>query len=49
MQCKKMGISDLSSEIRLMDILVFSIFLYARETWTLMVELRRRIQAMEMR
>ena len=29
--------------------LVISIFLYARESWTLTAELQRRIQAMEMR
>ena len=40
---------SLSSKIRLMRILVKSIFLYACESWTLTAELRRRIQAMEMR
>ena len=39
---------SLSSKIRLMRPLVTSIFLYARESWTLTAELRRRIQAMEM-
>ena len=40
---------SLSSKIRLMRSLVTSIFLYACESWTLTVHLRRRIQAMEMR
>ena len=40
---------SLSSKIRLMRSLVISIFLYAYESWTLTVELQRRIQAMEMR
>ena len=40
---------SLSSEIRLMRSLVTSIFLYARESWTLTAELQRRIQATEMR
>ncbi|WP_419585718.1 hypothetical protein, partial [Thiolapillus sp.] len=35
--------------IRLMRSLVTSIFLYACESWTLTVELQRRIQAVEMR
>ena len=39
----------LSSKIRLMRSLVTSIFLYACESWTLTVELQRRIQAIEMR
>ena len=39
----------LNSKIRLMRSLVISIFLYARESWTLTAELQRRIQAMEMR
>ena len=34
---------------RLMRSLVTSIFLYARESWALTAELRRRIRAMEMR
>ena len=38
---------SLSSKIRLM--LVTSIFLYACESWTLTAELKRRIQAVEMR
>ena len=38
---------SLSSKIRLMHSLVTSIFLYACESWTLTVELQRRIQAME--
>ena len=40
---------SLSSKIGLMRSLVTSIFLYARESWTLTAELQRRIQAMEMR
>ena len=40
---------SLSSKIRLMRSLVTSIFLYACESWTLTVELQRRIQAIEMR
>ena len=40
---------SLSSKIRLMRSLVTSIFLYARESWTLTAELQRRMQAMEMR
>ena len=40
---------SLSSKIRLIRSLVTSIFLYACEPWTLTAELRRRIQAMEMR
>ena len=38
-----------SSKTRLMRSFVTSIFLYACESWTLTVELQRRIQAMEMR
>ena len=40
---------SLSSRIQLIHSLVTSIFLYACESWTLTAELRRRIQAMEMR
>ena len=40
---------SLSSKTRLMRSLVTSIFLYACESWTLTEELKRRIQAMEMR
>ena len=40
---------SLSSKVRLMRSLVTSIFLYACESWILTAELRRRIQAMEMR
>ena len=40
---------SLSSKIRLMHSLVISIFLHACESWTLTAELKRRIQAMEMR
>ena len=39
----------LSSEIQLMCSLVTSIFLYACESWTLIAQLQRRMQAMEMR
>ena len=39
----------LSSKIRLMRSLVTPIFLYACESWTLTAELKRRLQAMEMR
>ena len=39
----------LNSKIRLMRSLVISIFLYACESWTLTVDLERRIQALEMR
>ena len=40
---------SLSSKIRQMRFLVTSIFLYACESWTLTVELQRKIQAMETR
>ena len=40
---------SLGSKIRLMRSLVTSIFLYACESWTLTAELKRRMQAMEMR
>ena len=40
---------SVSSNIRLMHSLNTSIFLYACESWTLTAELKRRIQAMEMR
>ena len=40
---------SLRSKIRLMRSLVTSIFLYVCESWTLIAELQRRIQAMEMR
>ena len=40
---------SLSSKVRLMRSLVTSIFLYACESWALTAELKRRIQAMEMR
>ena len=40
---------SLSSKIRLMCSLVTSIFLYACKSWTLTVELLRRIQTMEIR
>ena len=39
---------SLSSKIRLMSSLITFIFLYAYESWTLIAELQRRIQAMEM-
>ena len=40
---------SISFKIRLMCSLVTSIFLYACESWTLAAEVKRRIQAMEMR
>ena len=40
---------SLSSKIRLMHSLVTPNFLYASESWTLIEELQRRIQDMEMR
>ena len=40
---------SLSSKIRLMRSLVTSTFLYACEAWTLTAELKRKMQAMEMR
>ena len=40
---------SLSSKIRLMRSLVTSIFLYACESWTLTAELKRRVQAMELK
>ena len=40
---------SLSSKIRLMRSLLTSIFLYTCESWTLTVELHRKMQAMEMR
>ena len=40
---------SLNSKIRLMRSLVTSIFLYACESWTLIAQIQRRIQAMEMR
>ena len=39
---------SVSSNIRLMCSIVTSIFLYACESWTLTVELQRRIEAIEM-
>ena len=42
-------IFSLDSKIRLIRSLVTSIFLYAYESWTLTAELKKRIQAMEMR
>ena len=39
----------ISSKIRLMHSLAMSIFLYARETWTISADIERRIQALEMR
>ena len=43
------GSISVSSKIQLTRSLVTSIFLYACESWTLTAELRRRIQAIEMR
>ena len=39
----------LGSKVRLMRTLIISILLYACETWTLTIELQRRIKAVEMR
>ena len=39
----------LKTKIRLLRVLVISIFLYSCEAWTLTTELQRRIQALEMR
>ena len=39
----------LISKVRLMRTLIISILLYACETWTLTIELQRRIKAVEMR
>lgn len=39
----------LSSKIRLMGSLIYSVFRYACETWTLTAELEKRIQASEMK
>ena len=39
----------LRSKIRLMRPLAISIFIYARETWTLTSELQRRVQAIEIK
>ena len=39
----------ISSKIKLMHSLAISIFLYACETWTITVDIERRIQALEMR
>ena len=39
----------LGSKVRLMRTIIISILLYACETWTLTVELQRRIKAVEMR
>ena len=40
---------SLGSKVKLMGSLVISIFLYACESWTLTVELEKRMQAFEMR
>ena len=39
----------LSSKIRVMRSLVFSVLLYARETWTLTADIQKKLQATEMR
>ena len=39
----------ISSKIRLMRSLAMSIFLYACETWTIIADIDRRIQALDMR
>ena len=40
---------SLGSKVKLMHSLVISIFLYASESWTLTVELEKRMQAFEVR
>ena len=40
---------SLASKVRLMRMLVLSTFLHACESWTLRAEIKRRIQALEMR
>ena len=40
---------SLASKVKLMRTLVLSTFFYACESWTLIVEIERRIQALEMR
>ena len=40
---------SLASKVKLMRTLIFSIFLYACESWTLTAEIERRVQALEMR
>ena len=40
---------SLASKVKLMRMLILSTFLYARESWTLTAEFKRRIQALEMR
>ena len=39
---------SLASKVKLMQMLILSIFLYACESWTLTAEIERRIQALEM-
>ena len=41
--------TSLASKIKLMRMLIFSTFLYACESWTLIPEIERRIKALEMR
>ena len=40
---------SLASKVKLMRMLILSTFLYACESWTLTAEIKRRIQALEMR
>ena len=40
---------SLASKVKLMRTLILSTFLYACESWTLIAEIERRIQALEMR
>ena len=40
---------SLASKVKLMRTLILSIFLYTCESWTLTAEIKRRIQALEMR
>ena len=39
---------SLASKVKLMRTLILSTFLYARESWTLTAEIKRRVQALEM-
>ena len=41
--------TTLRSKVKLLHALIYSIFLYARKSWTLTAETQRRIQAVEMR
>ena len=39
----------LPTKVKLLYALIYSIFLYACESWTLIAELQRKIQTMELR